>query len=85
MIEKKDLEGGEYYLGKCRNAHVALWTGQVFIYLRTKFGSTFADAEKIFHPEDDDGYDLFIPLRKLDTDLSDEDFEQIHMDEQKYT
>lgn len=83
MIEKKDLEVGEYYVGRCRNSHVAMWNGDVFIYLRTKFGDTF--AEDIYHPEDDDGFDLFIPMRKLDTDLSDEEIELYHMDLEKYT
>jgi hypothetical protein len=60
IIPKKNLKKNTYYRGKCRNASVALWNGFEFIYVREKFGSTF--NEEIKHPEDDDGYDLFIPL-----------------------
>lgn len=60
IIPKKDLKKNTYYRGKCRNASVALWNGFEFIYVRTKFSSSF--NEDIKHPEDDNGYDLFIPL-----------------------
>lgn len=60
-IPKDQLIIGEEYLGKCRNSDKALWDGKVFIYQRTKFNSTY--TEKINHFEEDDGYDLFIPLK----------------------
>lgn len=62
MLRKSDLEDGMYYYGKCRNAFVAKWDNpkQKFIYMRSKFGSTF--PEDINHPEDDNRYDLFIPI-----------------------
>ena len=61
MIEKKDLIHGAYYHGRCRNAHVARWNGDLnfFIHFRTKFGHTF--LERIEHKEDFKGYDTFIP------------------------
>ena len=37
--------------------------GDVFEYQRYKFGFTF--PEKINHFEDDNGYDLFVPIREL--------------------
>lgn len=63
MIEKKKLVVGECYVGRCRNAYVAQWTGKKFVYIRSKFGNLF--LEEINHPEDDDGYDLFVPVRKI--------------------
>lgn len=62
MIPKADLVDGVTYLGHCRNATEAVWdTGlQMFLYLRTKFGSTFDEA--IPHPEDDLSYDVFVPI-----------------------
>lgn len=65
-IRKKDLKDGKLYLGKCRNANKAKWDKKrnVFVYQRTKFGFTF--PEDINHFEDDDGYDLFVPIKKLD-------------------
>ena len=63
IIQKKDLVVGAYYWGSCRNSSLAMWDGKEFIYLRTKFSSTF--AETINHLEDDNGYDLFIPIRML--------------------
>ena len=61
-IPKKDLIVGETYVGECRNATEAVWNGSQFIYKRTKFGTTF--DESINHFEDDDGFDLFVPIRK---------------------
>lgn len=61
-IPKKDLIVGETYLGNCRNASEATWNGKVFIYKRRKFNWEY--NEEINHFEDDDGYDLFVPLFK---------------------
>ena len=63
-IPKNDLEIGKTYEGYCRNAHKAVWLGDKFEYQRYKFGETF--PEKINHFEDDNGYDLFVPYKKLD-------------------
>ena len=63
IIPKKDLKKGRYYFGDCRNASVALWNGYVFVYMRNKFGYKF--PEEINHLEDDDGYDLFVPLKEI--------------------
>ena len=60
-IPKKDLTIGKTYLGHCRNADRAVWNGEVFIYQRTKFGYTY--PEKINHFEDDNGFDLFVPIK----------------------
>ena len=59
-IPKKDLIIGQTYLGNCRNAYEAIWNGEYFTYDRYKFGILITD--KINHFEDDDGYDLFVPL-----------------------
>ena len=66
MIAKADLLHGAYYEGHCRNASIARWNAETnrFVYWRYKFGDTF--AEDINHPEDDNGYDLFKPYRKVD-------------------
>ena len=61
-IPKKDLVVGKTYIGSCRNAGEAVWLGEQFEYDRYKFGFTF--KEKINHFEDDNGYDLFVPLRE---------------------
>jgi len=64
-IPKKDLVDGEKYYGDCRNAYEAIWhkNKNVFTYRRNKFGFEF--DEDINHFEDDDGYDLFVPIKKL--------------------
>lgn len=66
LILKKDLQDGKYYYGRCRNASVAMWdaTNGVFWYIRHKWGSSF--KEDIYHPEDDDGFDLFIPTEEVE-------------------
>lgn len=62
-IPKKDLIDGALYEGHCRNANFAEWdaANNCFVYQRTKFNFTF--PEEINHPEDDDGFDLFYPIR----------------------
>lgn len=64
-ILRSELIDRAYYSGWCRNTSVAQWHAHRgrFIYLRTKFGSTF--AEEINHPEDDDGFDLFVPEKQI--------------------
>lgn len=63
-IPKDKLIVGKTYIGDCRNATEAVWDGEKFTYMRTKFGSTY--PETINHFQDDDGYDLFVPLKIKD-------------------
>lgn len=70
FLMKKDLVKGEFYFGQCRNAQVAVWNGDKFIYIRSKFGSEF--PEEINHFEDDNGFDLFLPyflLKEKDKEI----------------
>ena len=60
-IPKVDLIVGETYLGHCRNASEAVWDGEHFTYIRHKFGMEY--PENINHFEDDNGFDLFVPLK----------------------
>ena len=60
-IPKEELIVGETYIGSCRNASEAVWNGERFTYMRTKFGYTY--PEDINHFQDDDGYDVFVPLK----------------------
>ena len=66
MVGKSSLRDGAYYHGRCRNAQVARWDAaqNVFLYMRNKFGSTF--AEDICHPADDNGFDLFVPVTEVE-------------------
>ena len=66
VLKKDQLEDGQYYLGYCRNAYVAKWveSENAFYYMRKKFKDVF--PEKIFHPEDDNERDLFIPFKKVE-------------------
>ena len=63
-LPKDKLEVGATYEGTCRNAERATWNGTCFDYKRYKFGAE-QDA-KINHFQDDNGYDLFVPLRKIE-------------------
>ena len=60
-IPKKYLIEGRTYIGECRNASEAVWNGEVFIYQRHKFHLVY--PEEINHFEDDDGSDLFVPIK----------------------
>ena len=63
-IPKKDLIIGKEYLGSCRNSERAIWNGKCFEYERYKWGTTYID--EINHFEDDDGYDLYVPIRIIE-------------------
>jgi hypothetical protein len=60
-IPLDQLEVGKTYIGECRNAGEAVWLGDKFEYQRYKFGFTF--PEKINHFQNDDGYDVFVPIK----------------------
>ena len=64
MIPKREMKKG-YYLGHCRNAYIAYWTGKYFIHIRNKFGTFF--IEQIDHFEDvSKDEDGFIPIEKIE-------------------
>lgn len=64
MIPLSELVDGKSYYGHCRNATIAVWhaSKQKFTYIRTKFGDSF--EEDIVHPEQDEGYDIFVPMKE---------------------
>ena len=63
-IPKDKLEIGKTYIGSCRNASEATWNGEKFTYIRHKFETSY--PEDINHFEDDNGYDLFVPIKLKD-------------------
>lgn len=67
ILDKSELVVGQTYRGKCRNASEAVWTGTGFEYERTKFYHTY--KETIPHPEDFQGFDVFLPIRRLNERL----------------
>lgn len=70
LIKKSNLKHEQWYYGSCRNSSTAKWNSQknIFEYVRTKFGQSYWD--QIEHPEDDTGYDIFIPIIEIDDDES---------------
>ena len=63
-IPKEKLIVGHTYLGDCRNTSKAVWKESgCFEYMRTKFGWTY--PEEINHFQDDDGYDVFTPIKDI--------------------
>lgn len=65
-INKADLIHGMYYKGRCRNASIARWNGEVklFYYWRNKFGHRY--IEGIPCPEDETRYDVFVTEEMID-------------------
>lgn len=65
MLPKASLVDGRVYEGHCRNAGQARWDAarERFVYRRTKFGHSY--DEDIVHPEDDEGFDVFVPVSEL--------------------
>lgn len=62
-IPKDKLIVGKTYLGNCRNTDKATWNGKCFVYNRYKNWSYYED--EINHFQDDDGHDLFVPIKQL--------------------
>ncbi len=62
-IAKNKLEDGGWYYGNYRNSDFGKWNSkkQVFDHLRYKFGYRWDTCN---HFEDDNGFALFVPLRK---------------------
>ena len=60
-IPLHNLEVGKTYVGFFRNASEAIWQGEKFVYQRYKWGTTY--PEEINHFQNDDGYDVFVPVR----------------------
>lgn len=69
-IPKAKLVDGAYYYGRCRNADVSRWCAArgKFTYMRTKFGKAF--PEDINHYEDDNDFDLFVPVALVEPEDS---------------
>jgi len=66
MISLEDMQPYAWYRGVCRNATIAQWlpNKKKFIYIRHKFGGQL--LETINHMEDDNGFDCFIPLSRIE-------------------
>lgn len=64
VISKSELVVGAVYQGECRNSDTAMWDGNKFVYKRHKFGCSY--NERINHFEDDDGYDVFVPMKIIE-------------------
>jgi len=64
-IPKKELEDGSFYFGDHRRCKIGRWNEamNIFEYWRNKFGNYFMD--KCNHFEDDDGFALFTPIKKV--------------------
>lgn len=62
-IPKSELVIDKEYEGECRNSGKAVWKGDHFEYVRYKFGFEYID--EINHYEDDDGYDVFVPMEEI--------------------
>jgi len=60
VIPKSELVFGKVYEGECINADEAKWGDGKFVYERYKFGHRY--EELINHFEDNDGYDVFVPM-----------------------
>jgi len=63
-IPKDQLEDGIWYYGNYRNSSFGKWDAekQKFHIIRYKFGYYLWD--ECYHFQDDDGFALFVPLRK---------------------
>ena len=75
-IPKEKLLDGEQYYGDHRRCNFARWNEKEnkFDYIRYKFGFYWDDCN---HFEDDDGYALFVPIRKATEEEEKNELEKI--------
>ena len=64
-IPKSELVVGQEYPGHCRNASSATWDGDKFHYERYKFGVTFDETINHYEDDNDDGIDVFVPIKEI--------------------
>ena len=64
-IAKKDLVSGAWYIGQSRSTNFAQWFSNPgrFYFIRYKFSGEYVD--NMHHFEDDEGYDVFVPYKKV--------------------
>lgn len=67
MIPLDRMQDGMMYAGHCRNADTAVWHAATkdFVIMRTEWGQTF--PEHIPHPQNDEGFDVFVPVLEIGT------------------
>lgn len=75
-LKKEDLEEWAHYIGHCRNAHIAMWAQWKWWYLRDKFGNIYTDRVEAM--EDYQGWDIFVPVKKIDIKTLAEESEKIY-------
>ena len=66
-ITIENLEHLSYYIGISRNSKVAIWDNDKKMFFHTRYKMKKHIIDSLRHPEMDDGYDLFIPIKKLDS------------------
>jgi len=59
MLASNQMRMGHYYLGYSRNANMAHWNGEVFAI--TVWEQTQWLFDEIVHPDQDEGFDIFVP------------------------
>ena len=64
-IPKAQLKPHTRYLGNCRNATEAEWTGERFLYCRHKFGTEFIDDVDHFEDGAETEADVFVPIKEI--------------------
>lgn len=73
MYRLEELKLGHMYLGKCRNAFMAQWNGEQFVYAYWEM--TAWAFEFVPHAEHYEGYDVFVPLLNLNEYIQGKIFE----------
>lgn len=68
MIKKEDLIDGKQYLGYSRNTDKAYWSKEnnVFTFLNSGHFEGDGFEDHVPHPENDDGYDIFVPIEEIE-------------------
>lgn len=67
MVAKKDLVDGGWYRGHHRCQGIAKWAAKEDAFLYVEFSMGCYGIAFAKHPEDDDGYALFIPFERVET------------------
>ena len=62
ILKVDELEKGKFYFGECRNSSIAMWSGDRFYYIRSKFGDEYVEGIEHVDLEKNVYTDSFVPV-----------------------
>ena len=65
MINKQNLKKNQYYIGTCRNTNIAMWNGEMFIFINYFFANPYIETIPYYGDIKKLNTDGFIPTQEI--------------------